>query len=103
MYAGLQHHAPEALKVILSAPSAFAALLAQAAAEPMDLTPQMDEFWREILGRDRKFIEMKYAEFIKRMQDRVSRLPKAEQVALLWQVYGKNEEYSKLRSWSEQH
>jgi hypothetical protein len=39
---------------------------------------------------------MKYAEFIKRMQDRVSRLPKAEQVALLWQVYGKNEEYSKL-------
>jgi hypothetical protein len=100
IYGSLQQNDPEALKVRLglSAPSASASAdrLAQAAAEPMDLMPQVDEFWREIFGRDRKFIEKKYVAFIKRMQDQVSHLPKAEQDALLWQVWAKNEEYSKL-------
>jgi hypothetical protein len=100
VYYGLQQHDPEALRVRLglSAPSALASAdrLAQAAAEPMDLLPQVDEFWRKIFGRDRKYIEKKYVEFIKRLQDQVSHLPKAEQDALLWQVWAKNEEYSKL-------
>ncbi|MGL3211125.1 hypothetical protein [Bradyrhizobium sp. BR 1433] len=100
VYAGLQQHDPEALRVKLglSAPSASTtdALLAQAAAEPVDLTPQVDAFWREIFGRDRKFVEMKHREFMARMQDQVSHLPKAEQDTLLWQVVTKNNEYIHL-------
>lgn len=100
LYAGLQQHDPEELKVRLGlcAPLASASSdrLVQAAAEPVDLMPQVDEFWREILGRDSKFIEAKHLEFTKKLQDQVLHLPKVEQDALLWQVYAKNEEYAKL-------
>lgn len=100
IYGSLQQNDPEELKVRLglSAPSASATTvrLGQAAAEPVDVMPQVDEFWREILGRDKKFIETKHLAFIKKVQDQVAHLPKAEQDALLWQVYMRNEEYAKL-------
>ncbi|WP_316398237.1 hypothetical protein [Bradyrhizobium sp. 33ap4] len=100
IYGSLQQNDPEGLKVRLglSPPTTAGSAdrLAQAAVETIDVTPQVDEFWREILGRDRKFIETRYTAFIKRMQDQVSHLPKAEQDALLWLVYAKSEEYTKL-------
>jgi hypothetical protein len=100
VYASLQQNDPEALKARLglSTPSASASAdrLAQAAAEPLDLMPQVDAFWREILGRDRKFVERKHREFVTSIQHQVSHLPKTEQDTLIWQVYAKNEQYSKL-------
>ncbi|WP_439375343.1 hypothetical protein [Bradyrhizobium sp. DASA03120] len=75
IYGSLQQNDPEELKVRLglSAPSASSTAnrLGEAAAETVDLMPHVDEFWREIFGRDKKFIETKHGQFVKRMQDQV--------------------------------
>jgi hypothetical protein len=100
LYASLQQNDPEDLKVRLGlrGPSAAINRLAQVAegAPRIDVMPQVDEFWRETLGRDRKFIEKKYHALFKNLQDQVSHLPKVEQDALLWQVIAKNKEYTDL-------
>ncbi|PDT75098.1 hypothetical protein [Bradyrhizobium sp. C9] len=100
VYAGLQQHDPEDLKVRLGlrGPKAAIERLAQVAAEvptTIELMPQVDEFWRENLGRGRS-VEKRYVEFLGRITGQVSHLPKAEQDALLWQVQLKTQEYNQL-------
>ncbi|MGY3441120.1 hypothetical protein [Bradyrhizobium sp. USDA 4473] len=100
LYAGLMQHDKEDLRVRLGlrGPSAAINRLGQVAAESalpkMDLLPQVDQLWREVLGRDRSFVNARLIEFNKSVQDQVSHLPKAEQDRLLTLVYMKNEEYA---------
>ncbi|WP_375788633.1 hypothetical protein ACE10Z_15195 [Bradyrhizobium sp. Pha-3] len=99
VYWGLMQHDKEDLRVRLGlrGPSAAINRLGQLAAESalpkMDLLPQVDHLWREILGRDRSFVKARLIEFNNSVQAQVSHLPKAEQERLLALVYMKNEEY----------
>ena len=54
---------------------------------------QLDDFWRENLGRHRKTIERKYTDFIKRLQGQVAHLPQAEQDWLCTQLFNRNAVY----------
>lgn len=100
LYAGLLQHDKEDLRVRLGlrGPAASINRLAQVAAESalpkMDLLPQVDQLWREVLGRDRKFVQARLIEFNKSVLDQVSHLPKPEQERLLALVMMKNEEYA---------